>query len=72
MVLGLVAGLPVFRKALAAVDGPSLGWLEGDLALFSTVRTDGFCHFPGPETAGASVVPLVFHCFACAVIENCT
>ena len=66
MVLGLVAGLPVFRKALAAVDGPSLGWLEGDLALFSTVRTDGFCHFPGPIVPGASV-PLVFHCVACAV-----
>ena len=31
------AGLPVFREAVSAVDGPTLSWLERDFAFFSAV-----------------------------------
>ena len=31
------AGLPVFREAVPAIDGPSLSWLERYFALFAAV-----------------------------------
>jgi hypothetical protein len=34
---GLEPGFPVLREAVSAIDGPALGGLEGDFALFSTV-----------------------------------
>ena len=33
----LEAGLPVFREAVSAIDGPSLSWLERYFAFLSTV-----------------------------------
>jgi len=33
----LEAGLPVFREAVPAIDGPSLSWLERYFAFLSTV-----------------------------------
>jgi hypothetical protein len=49
--LGLEPRLPVLRKALAAIDGPSLGWLEGNFTFFSAIRTDSLVHFPWTEAA---------------------
>ena len=49
------AGLPVFREAVSAVDGPTLSWLERDFAFFTAVCTDYFCHFTGAEVSGTAV-----------------
>lgn len=59
------SALPVFRlvfpEAVPAVDGASLGRLEGNLALFSAVGADSFEHFPGfiPVPVTPSAVPVV-------------
>ena len=50
----LEARLPVLRQTVEAVDGASLRRLEGDLAFFSTVRTDRLGHL---SRAAATIVP---------------
>lgn len=51
-----VGGL-VLPEAVPAVDGPSLGGLEGDLAFLATVGADRFEELPGPV-----VVPVTSVC----------
>ncbi len=53
------AGLPVFRQAVPAINGSSLGWLERYFAFFSAVCTDYFCHFTGTHIAGTAVSTII-------------
>jgi hypothetical protein len=52
--IGLEARLPVLRQAVEAVDGAALCRLEGDLALFSAVRTGDLGHL---SRAAVTIVP---------------
>ncbi len=61
-------GFPVFREAVSAIDRPALCWLEGDFALFSTVRTDCLCHFSGTEVSRTTKT-LSFHCITHAAFN---
>ena len=64
-----VPGFPVFWETVSAIDRPALSWLEGDFALFSTIRTDCLCHFSGTEVSRATIT-LFFHCITHAGFDS--